>query len=633
MTKTKTTPVLLDRLAGALAVHGVTLKRTHLLQAAARAFGYDNTHTFTADDRAGELSPPAADYLGCDEVSGYGMMEFFGDPEGGIFAVQKDRIEALAGRKDDWILSPMGGVLDISGLRRMTSAIAVAAAADKAADSAGDLDMITDEAIRHIIETARCDEDSVCRALVHAREHFHDNSGQQSEHTEDLIEEAEFQWNEEGSASSAMEALRAFWENQSRQAEPGVQVACSNCEWTGREEDCRDIVDIHQRVGAGETMPAGECPECGALAHLVQGAASSEGAIPSQIAARALGIRNDYDAALARGHRPDDAMEQLEPILRQAERAILDGDAKAAEGAIGAYGSIVSTLGKDARNIDPESPIYLTNGCCEFPHEYGWMFEGSGLECGSFDGDFYPLTEEEAAFIAEDVVSSSDGRMHALTGYSALYRGRKHIMPSIELPVGAEHDAPSSEEVRRNAEEYVAAILPKVAALEGNILIDSGIDDCVVIQILVPFSKVRELDNQWYPMLEWLMVDPRMPDVEEHEERRHEGRDYAVTVSWIGEGNDGDYDPMRPLDHPLLRFDVQRNAGIVDSEWEDQEDGSYCTQVPAYASPDVVRALPRYLTQRLDTEGGSHPKRLMEQLSWTGIGHVERFLVAERNKR
>ena len=541
MIKTKTTPVLLDRLAEELAKHGVSLKRTHLLQVAARAFGYDTTHTFTADDKAGKLTLPQADYLGCDEVSGYGMMEFFGDPEGGVFAVQKDRIEALAGRKDDWILSPMGGVLDISGLRGVMSTIAEAVGASR--------------------------------------------------------------------------------------------VSCSNCEWSGMEEDCKDIADIHQRVGPGETMPAGECPECGCLAHLVGSDASNEATLPMDLTARALAIRNDYHAAIARKHRPDDAMEQLELILRQTEKAILEGNREAARSGIEKYESILALLAKDAGSIDPEVPIYLTNGCCEFAHEYGWMFEGTGLECGSFEDEFYPLTDEESAFIAEDLVTSADGRMHALTGYSALYRRRKHIMPSIEIPVGIEHDAPSYEEVRKTAEGYIAAILPKVQALAGNVLIDSGIDSCVLVQILVPFEKVIELGNQWYPMLEWIMVDPRLPDVEKQEEQRYEGRDYAVDISWVGEGDDGDYDPMRPLDHPLLRFDVQRNIGIVDNEWEDQDDGSYCTQVPAYASPDILQALPRYLAERLDAEGGAHPKRLMEQLSWTGIGHIERFLIAERNRR
>lgn len=624
MTKTKTTPVLLDRLAGELAKHGVTLKRTHLLQVAARALGYDNTHRFTADDKAGEFAPPAADHLGCDEVSGYGMMEFFGDPEGGIFAVQKERIDALSGRKDDWILSPLGGLLDISGLRGMERIRTDTGSTDDQEFSA-----ITDEAVRHIIVTSQCDEDSICQALTFSREHFHDRSELQSEHTEDALEEAEWQWNEEGDAEGALDSLRTFWQGQATPQDPEARVACSNCEWTGAEGECRDIADIHQRVGPGETMPAGECPECGCLAHLVDRKRGGE-EIPSDMMARVIAMRDDYDRAVKTGHRASDTMEKLAVHLNRVGRALMLHDNRTALHDLRMYESLIAEIRGQADAIDPEAPAYLTNGCCESVHENGWMFEGKDLEAGRFEGEFYPLTDDEAAFIAEDLVASADGRMQALTGYSALYRGRKHIMPSIELHVGPEHDAPAYEEVRRTAEEYVAAILPKVQALGGNVLLDADIDDRVVIQILVPFSKVIELGNQWYPMLEWLMVDPRLPDVEEHVERRHEGRDYAVDVSWIGEGQDGEYDPMRPLDHPLLRFDVHRR---VDGEWEEQGDGSYCTQIPAYASPDVLQALPRYLVDQLDTQGGKHPKRLMEQLSWIGIGHIERFLLTERNRR
>lgn len=45
-------------------------------------------------------------------------------------------------------------------------------------------------------------------------------------------------------------------------------VVCANCDWSGDIDDLKPIKDIHQRVAPGETMPAGECPECGCLAHL-----------------------------------------------------------------------------------------------------------------------------------------------------------------------------------------------------------------------------------------------------------------------------------------------------------------------------------------------------------------------------
>jgi hypothetical protein len=53
------------------------------------------------------------------------------------------------------------------------------------------------------------------------------------------------------------------------QEEESPRVACADCAWTGRERDCGEIVSLPQRVAPGEIMPAGECPECGALCHLV----------------------------------------------------------------------------------------------------------------------------------------------------------------------------------------------------------------------------------------------------------------------------------------------------------------------------------------------------------------------------
>ena len=43
------------------------------------------------------------------------------------------------------------------------------------------------------------------------------------------------------------------------------KVVCGNCDWTGEQEQCKEVKDISMRVSAGEIMPAGECPECGAL--------------------------------------------------------------------------------------------------------------------------------------------------------------------------------------------------------------------------------------------------------------------------------------------------------------------------------------------------------------------------------
>lgn len=52
------------------------------------------------------------------------------------------------------------------------------------------------------------------------------------------------------------------------------RVECQNCDWTGTvaELGCQleEVPDLFERIDIGEIVPAGECPRCGALAHLVE---------------------------------------------------------------------------------------------------------------------------------------------------------------------------------------------------------------------------------------------------------------------------------------------------------------------------------------------------------------------------
>lgn len=46
------------------------------------------------------------------------------------------------------------------------------------------------------------------------------------------------------------------------------KVHCDNCEWIGTAGNLLDIDDLGQRLDAGGVVPAGQCPECNALAYL-----------------------------------------------------------------------------------------------------------------------------------------------------------------------------------------------------------------------------------------------------------------------------------------------------------------------------------------------------------------------------
>ena len=53
-----------------------------------------------------------------------------------------------------------------------------------------------------------------------------------------------------------------------------MKVECGNCGRVSDESELThvfpDIPDLTQRIAPGERVPAGECPECGALAHAIQ---------------------------------------------------------------------------------------------------------------------------------------------------------------------------------------------------------------------------------------------------------------------------------------------------------------------------------------------------------------------------
>lgn len=52
---------------------------------------------------------------------------------------------------------------------------------------------------------------------------------------------------------------------------------CNLCDWTGPESAVTQPVrDLHERVEAGDEMPVGECPKCGALALLMDTTADDD---------------------------------------------------------------------------------------------------------------------------------------------------------------------------------------------------------------------------------------------------------------------------------------------------------------------------------------------------------------------
>lgn len=107
----------------------------------------------------------------------------------------------------------------------------------------------------------------------------------------------------------------------------------------------------------------------------------------------------------------------------------------------------------------------------------------------------------------------------------------------------------------------------------------------------------------------------------------HDG--VGVSLSYIGEGFSGDYDPSDPNDLPLLRFTVYRADG--DEYTDDAE--SYCTSLPATISEDdgnlIVEAIHREVSSHMD-DGMLH--RICENLSYLDASDLQRLKTELENE-
>jgi hypothetical protein len=101
---------------------------------------------------------------------------------------------------------------------------------------------------------------------------------------------------------------------------------CQNCGVAREEDQLHEVRDIFQRVAAGEPMPAGECPDCGAICHLIkQGDTPVQGDTqgdtptpPREWLYRAMEIDTDgdpYDFGVVKAETLDEAMGLLKVRL------------------------------------------------------------------------------------------------------------------------------------------------------------------------------------------------------------------------------------------------------------------------------------------------------------------------------
>jgi hypothetical protein len=88
---------------------------------------------------------------------------------------------------------------------------------------------------------------------------------------------------------------------------------------------------------------------------------------------------------------------------------------------------------------------------------------------------------------------------------------------------------------------------------------------------------------------------------------------YRADWERLGEGYDGDFNEDDPNDVEFYRFDTYE---LVEGEWEEIRDGSYCTAMPVGTPENVLLEGLMLIVANLNAVVDTSPKRELEALSW-----------------
>lgn len=141
-----------------------------------------------------------------------------------------------------------------------------------------------------------------------------------------------------------------------------------------------------------------------------------------------------------------------------------------------------------------EKTYSLTNRAGDF-NEYEEVisaFRELGVPHGTFNGEFFPLTEDEARFVAADSIEVADGWNIDL-GSTVLHRGEKHVAPAMEVSYGDGGFA-SEDEARDFAGRVHDLLQPRIAGTGGFVNIhDDFVLDCFVVECCIPYGYVKSV--------------------------------------------------------------------------------------------------------------------------------------------
>lgn len=482
----KSLPIHLDRLNKALQVQGVVLKRHQILEVCAAAFGYHNSNECTAAAKRGELNPPGAYPIGRITMDDGRVLVAMHDPAANAtygveesFLEQADRDRAL-----QFGPSPYGHLLDVT-----------AAMDEPLADLSARLD------------AGRCVE---LKLFVATIDHKH---GQNSSYA---LSEA--------GRLADIEAFCDQWWNEVAHRYPGETF------------EGQALVDAYFAVHDSDFLACSEVT--------IQ--------VPASDILAALGT------APSRPTRPSATTASApEPVDPWADHPIYSGEDWREEVANGdtrrgyaewVASKIEESEGTDFPPIQPwaqdypdghEGPLCLTNGCCEPAHGGPELFSRHGLKWSVDEsGMFYPLTEDEARYIAEDGITLPNG-FYAELAYSFFYQGAKYASGVFEVAFDAGSNV-SRDKVLAEVKAYASHIEKAVSALDGHVFIieDDVQGDRHTIHALIPFDRVPKMAidfDDWKIQIARILMPADGPRVIAHFQPQAWVNDNAINVDASGE--------------------------------------------------------------------------------------------------
>ncbi|PZR93462.1 MAG: hypothetical protein DI537_10070 [Stutzerimonas stutzeri] len=489
----KSLPIHLNRLDKALRAQGVVFKRHQLLETCAAAFGFHNSNEATAAAKRGDLNPSSAQATSRFELGDGQHLIVLLDPVANApFAVDETFLEHQdAGDGPMFGVSPYGHLLDLT--TALTSDLQTLAAV------AGTLDQGREIAFK--LHTASID-------------HRHGTSTFTS-HTKEGVE-AEVEawcsnyWSEvahrypEGSVPQGAELIDAYFEAHEQ-------------EFLSYDETTiyLTISDILAAVGKTPTRERAACRPPGPVSTVADPV--------DPWADHPIYGSDDWRHEVSNGDTRQSYSEWVASRIEQDQE----------------QGSPEVLLAAQDYPEGHEGPLCLTNGCCEAAHGGPQLFARHGLSWSTRDdGSFYPLTDDEARFIAEEQIHLPNGYAAEL-GYSFLFRGEKYASGVVEVAFDANSTA-SRGAALDEVKAYAAHVEKSAKPLGGHVFIteDDAQGDRHTLHALVPFRVVQQqaIDfADWKIQIARILMPADGPRVVASFHPQAWVNDYAIDVDVDGE--------------------------------------------------------------------------------------------------